>query len=525
QIGTESDFKKFTENLKIASAILNLKKLIDQDNVYLYYFNLCIEACKTKDTIVFRASKLLSMKTKLRKLIQCLVANIRDIDVSLIQKKKDKSQLEWNKISATLRESVKEAAAKRFFEDNMVKFRREGSSSSSFQQFMENLASWRAACDEKKWLVNYENEDQVLTEVLTNDDVLGDLVTLDEQEKMRQFCYHSLKLGTGAKEIAQFPGSRPVSLNRENLQLLRQRYYYATWKAGGTRYMMLITSDGCFLIDINFNFRRVQMRFPLKQTNKYLGEDTHNLTLLDGEMVIEASPQKKERRYLIYDLMAINSVSIIERPFSERWKMLEKEVIEPRNLERQSRKFNFRYDLEPFKVKRKEFWLLSATTKLLKVIPMLPHEAHGLIFRGWDDPCVPRTHEGILEWKYPDTNSVDFLFEVDENRQLLYLNELGKKKLMDGNHVDFKNGEVPSELSGRIIECSWNSVEQAWNCMRVSVDKSFPSDINTYMKVMRSIKDNITEEVLLEVIGDIVLLPMYADRMRNDSKARSKQHS
>ncbi|KAI3930139.1 hypothetical protein MKW98_004891 [Papaver atlanticum] len=382
-------------------------------------------------------------------------------------------------------------------------------------------------------IVTASQDNQVPTEVLTNDDVLGDAIPWDQQEAMRQFCYHSLKLGAGAKGIAQFPGSHPVSLNRENLQLLRQRYYYATWKADGTRYMMLITSDGCFLIDRNFNFRRVQMRFPMKQTNEGLGRDTHNLTLLDGEMVIDTLPdtQKKERRYLIYDLMAINSVSIIERPFCERWKMLEKEVIEPRNLERQyiyqSRNPYYRYDLEPFRVRRKDFWLLSTITKLLQgFIPKLSHEADGLIFQGWDDPYVPRTHEGLLKWKYPEMNSVDFLFEVvDENRQLLYLYERGKKKLMDGNHVDFKNGEDPSELSGKIIECSWDSEEQVWNCMRVRVDKSTPNDINTYRKVMRSIKDNITEEVLLEDIGEIVRLPMYADRIMNDSKAHSRQHS
>jgi mRNA-capping enzyme len=54
---------------------------------------------------------------------------------------------------------------------------------------------------------------------------------------------------------------------RDNLQLLRQRYYYATWKADGTRYMMLITIDGCYLVDRGFNFRRVQMRFPCRNTN------------------------------------------------------------------------------------------------------------------------------------------------------------------------------------------------------------------------------------------------------------------
>ncbi|KAI3883050.1 hypothetical protein MKW92_009630 [Papaver armeniacum] len=370
-------------------------------------------------------------------------------------------------------------------------------------------------------IVAASQENQVPTQVPTNDDVLGDAIPWDQQEEMRQFCNRSLKLGAGAN---QFPGSHPVSLDRENLQLLRQRYYYATWKADGTRYMMLITSDGCFLIDRNFNFRRVQMRFPKKETN---GRDTHNLTLLDGEMVIDTFPgtQKKQRRYLIYDLMAINSVSIIDRPFCERWKMLEKEVIEPRNFERNP---YYRYDLEPFRVRRKDFWLLSTITKLLEeVIPkQLSHEADGLIFQGWDDPYVPRADQGLLKWKYPEMNSVDFLFEVvDENHQLLYLYERGKKKLMDGYHVHFNNGEDPSELSGNIIECSWDSEELVWNYMRLRVDKKTPNDINIYRKVMRSIKDNITEEVLLEDIGEIVRLPMYADRIRNDTNAHSRMHS
>ena len=42
-------------------------------------------------------------------------------------------------------------------------------------------------------------------------------------------------------------------------------------------------------------------------------------------------------------------------------------------------------------------------------------------------------------------------------------------------------------------------------------------------QVMRSIKDNITEDVLLNEIYEIIRLPMYADRIRNDSKAH--QHS
>ncbi|XP_044461275.1 mRNA-capping enzyme isoform X2 [Mangifera indica] len=371
------------------------------------------------------------------------------------------------------------------------------------------------------------NDNQEVQVEMTNDDVLGDEIPNDQLFSLRNFCYQMLKLDVRGRNM-QFPGSHPVSLNRENLQLLRQRYYYATWKADGTRYMMLITMDGCYLVDRSFNFRRVQMRFPLKLPNGAgVSERTHHYTLLDGEMIIDKLPDsnKQERRYLIYDMMAINQVSVIERPFYERWRMLEKEIIEPRNTERHSiyssKNPYYRYDLEPFRVRRKDFWLLSTVTKLLtEFIPRLSHDADGLIFQGWDDPYVPRTHEGLLKWKYAILNSVDFLFEVTDDRQLLFLNERGKKKLMEGNSVKFKDGSDPSLYSGKIIECGWSSEEQVWVYMRIRTDKSTPNEFNTFRKVMRSITDNITEDILLNEIDEIIRLPMYADRIRNDSKRR-----
>lgn len=44
---------------------------------------------------------------------------------------------------------------------------------------------------------------------------------------------------------------------------------------------------------------------------------THNLTLLDGEMVIDTLPGTKTqaRRYLIYDLMVIGGITITEVSF------------------------------------------------------------------------------------------------------------------------------------------------------------------------------------------------------------------
>lgn len=167
--------------------------------------------------------------------------------------------------------------------------------------------------------------------------------------------------------------------------------------------MMLTTMDGCYLIDRRFNFRRVQMRFPCIRTkvNGVAEKSIHHYTLLDWEMVIDTlpGPQKKQRRYLIYDndMMAINNSSVVQWPFHERWKTIAKEVIEPARNHQCRNNPDYRYDLEPFKVRRKDFWLLSTVEKLLKVfIPkQLPHDEDGLIFRGWDDQYVMGTHEGL----------------------------------------------------------------------------------------------------------------------------------
>ncbi|KAK3158126.1 hypothetical protein QOZ80_2AG0133230 [Eleusine coracana subsp. coracana] len=202
------------------------------------------------------------------------------------------------------------------------------------------------------------------------------------------------------------------------------------------------------------------MRFPCRKPSK----DLHDITLIDGEMVIDTIPNednKMLRRYLAYDLMALDSVPKTKAPFSERWEILQKEIIEPRDYEKQL--------------------FLSAKDTLEKFIPKLCHDADGLIFQGWDDPYIPRTHEGLLKWKYPEMNSVDFLFEVgSDNRQLIFLYERGKKKLLDGAQITFPGEIDSSAVTGRIIECSWNKEERCWVCMRIRSDKSTPNDINTY---------------------------------------------
>ncbi|CAN4091590.1 unnamed protein product [Withania somnifera] len=199
--------------------------------------------------------------------------------------------------------------------------------------------------------------------------------------------------------------------------------------------------------------------------------------------------------------------------------LIEDELIRPRNFEREflSTCVNpyYRYGLEPFEVRRKDFYLLSVASRLVKD---LPHSADGLIFQAWNATYVPQEHDGHLKWKYPGTNTVDFLFEVGvDGINLLYLQEHGNKKLIEGCRVMFKDGADLSLYSGRIIECSWNFHEGAWIFVQIQTDKSDPDYISVYEEAKYTIESNVSEDILLDEIDKVACLPLYADWVKRHS--------
>lgn len=77
-----------------------------------------------------------------------------------------------------------------------------------------------------------------------------------------------------------FPGSQPVSMDLRNLEFLQQKPYRVSWKADGTRYMMLILKENeIFFFDRdNSCFQVEAMRFVCPEdVTKHLEN-----TLIDG---------------------------------------------------------------------------------------------------------------------------------------------------------------------------------------------------------------------------------------------------
>ena len=79
---------------------------------------------------------------------------------------------------------------------------------------------------------------------------------------------------------AGFPGSQPVSMDVKNMYLLRQMPYRVSWKADGTRYLMLIRNENeVYMVDRdNAVFRINKVVFPSNDDPNQGLKDT----LIDG---------------------------------------------------------------------------------------------------------------------------------------------------------------------------------------------------------------------------------------------------
>uniref|UniRef100_A0A4W4EKI4 mRNA-capping enzyme n=1 Tax=Electrophorus electricus TaxID=8005 RepID=A0A4W4EKI4_ELEEL len=309
------------------------------------------------------------------------------------------------------------------------------------------------------------------------------------QRKCQEFCEW---------EKSGFPGAQPVSMDRRNIRLLEQNGYKVSWKADGTRYMMLIDGKNeVHMIDRdNSVFHISNLEFPCrKNMNAHLSN-----TLLDGEMIIDKVNGHPIPRYLIYDIIKISGQPVGQCDFSRRLLCIEKEIIFPRSEKIKMGQID--KTKEPFSVRNKPFFDLNAARKLLEgsFTSQVSHEVDGLIFQPIGK-YKPGRCEDILKWKPPSHNSVDFRLKISKvGGEGLIPQTVGL--LYVGNYdIPFAQIKVLKELKqydNKIIECTFQ--KNSWVFMRQRIDKSFPNSYDTAMAVCNSIKYPVTKANLLEFL-------------------------
>ncbi|KAK2884298.1 hypothetical protein Q8A67_017935 [Cirrhinus molitorella] len=295
-----------------------------------------------------------------------------------------------------------------------------------------------------------------------------------------------------------FPGAQPVSMDRRNIRLVEQNVYKVSWKADGTRYMMLIDGkDEVYMIDRdNSVFQIANLEFPFR---KDLRIHLSN-TLLDGEMIIDKVNGQPVPRYLIYDIIKFNGQPVGQCDFNRRLLCIEKEIISPRFEKMKLGQID--KSKEPFSVRNKPFFDIHAARKLLEgsFTSQVSHEVDGLIFQPIGK-YKPGRCDDILKWKPPSHNSVDFRLKITkvggeglipQTVGLLYVGSY------DRPFAQMKITKDLKQYDNKIIECTF--VNNTWVFMRQRVDKSFPNSYDTAMAVCNSIQHPVTKEILFEFL-------------------------
>jgi mRNA-capping enzyme len=341
--------------------------------------------------------------------------------------------------------------------------------------------------------------DQAKTFAIESSDV--SIVPSPLRETVQQICQRAC-----GWEGAGFPGSQPVSMDVSNLCLLGQMPYRVSWKADGTRYLMLIRNESeVYMVDRdNAVFRINKVVFPTLQDQNERLKDT----LVDGELVLDKVDKRGNirPRYLIYDIIMLKEwKDIARRNHSERMECINVEIIKPRELLARANKLNT--SLEPFGIRSKQFWDMSEAQMVLeKYAPSLTHETDGLIFSPERQTYIPGQCRELLKWKPPELNSVDFQLKISRIARPGQLPEtVGELYVMRFTHrfsaisLKGEGGRELKEHDGKIIECCWDFKKGQWKFLRVRTDKSYPNAYETAQSVCNSIKNPVTKKMVLDL--------------------------
>ncbi|CAO3678979.1 unnamed protein product [Rhizopus microsporus] len=292
---------------------------------------------------------------------------------------------------------------------------------------------------------------------------------------------------------------------------------------------MFAKGPASFLYDRNRYWYYVpNLLFPTRgRENEYLKD-----TLMDGELVLDIDDKKKTWRYLIFDLMVVNGLSIVQRSFNTRLGMLQQDVIQPLNMGLRNLTET---DRPPFSVELKKMERSYGLHLVFDQIPKLKHKTDGIIWTPVKYPYTSGTCQKLLKWKPPESNTVDFRIAArwSKEHKPIYSIEV----LSHGVTYKFYDHFQPEPAlatewkshlpDGRIAEfrydpnCEVTIVEQGyaptvrkggWRFVRFRDDKGIANDENVVKKILNSIKDGVTKEQLLSCM----------DRVRAAWKAREK---
>ncbi|KAK4058523.1 Dcp1p-Dcp2p decapping enzyme complex alpha subunit [Microbotryomycetes sp. JL221] len=350
---------------------------------------------------------------------------------------------------------------------------------------------------------------------------IGDRIEHPEQLEVLR---HHLASLCGLNQ-PRFPGSQPVSFDKDSLQLLQKEDFWVCEKSDGVRVLVLIgaTEEGqqVFLVDRFNDFYRVyDVMFPHQDGLQY----NHSNTVLDGELVIDVDPETGAHKWrlLAFDLLVCDSINLMHKSLLSRYGRLKSWIIEPYEKLLKVRPELLQY--APFRVLLKRQELSYGIEAVFRDhLPSLRHGNDGLIFTSAESPYTAGTDPKILKWKPPSGNSIDFLLQLkfpgkSDNESepdytlkpvfMLMMNHgKGEHHYFDTMEVDDgtweKWKESEEQYDDRIVEVVWDPQRQTWKMLRFRDDKPEGNYKTTVTSIIKSIQHGVEADELIAAAPEI----------------------
>ncbi|KAI8074122.1 mRNA capping enzyme, catalytic domain-containing protein [Gongronella butleri] len=329
-----------------------------------------------------------------------------------------------------------------------------------------------------------------------------------------------------------FPGTRPVLFEQKHLTTLEYEDYFVCDRNLAARCLLFFTQSpkghATFLLVGSHTWYYVpRLLFTSRsRDNEYLGD-----TLMDGELVMD-DEIKQTWRFLIYDLMVINGVSIVQRSFNTRLGMLQQDVIHP---------FKTRLHGDPSTqppitsvgLKRMErAYGFHVVVDQMSKAP--DHPTNSIIWTPVKYPYVPGMCEKLLKWKPLEMISMHFRLNAKwskEHKPMYTLEVLSNVTYKFYDHFqpdpDLAARWKEHLPDGRICECRYDPQWQVtiiepgyaptvraggWRFVRFCDDKLAADTEHSVKEAMQMIREGITKDLLMS----------HMDRIRKAWKAREK---
>ena len=269
-----------------------------------------------------------------------------------------------------------------------------------------------------------------------------------------------------------FPGSNPVSIERDNYQTLLRTPYWVCEKTDGIRYMLYMdtieSQKVSFLINRRLDIERIRITVP---------DAWYNGTLLDGELTEDMVNHSKI--FLVFDVLAVAGTNHVhEESFIKRWRFFADSI--------ESLAYHHD-DKDSFAIVLKQFFKLKDISRFERYLENIRDrfKTDGLILTPEKQVITPGRNMQMFKWKESKNNTCDFFIKICSNKVMAHVYDLKNKKLHFVCEVD----KTPDMESGDVYECSY--VDKKWVPKIKRTDKKYPNDLNTFTKTLLNIEENI----------------------------------